>query len=165
MSTPRIVIYPGTFDPITNGHFDLIKRASELFDKVIVAVAQSSKSTFFTLPERLQFVNLCIADLDCVKALSFSNLLVDLVVQHQACAVIRGLRAVSDFEYEFQLASMNRRLNPQVETIFLTPAEENSFISSTLVREVAQLQGDISAFIPTEITHLLAHKFGNKPRS
>ena len=141
-------IYPGTFDPVTNGHSDLIVRASKLFSEVIIGVAASpSKQPRFDLKQRVAMLEQVTQTLTNVKVVGFSGLLVDFAKQHQAKVLIRGLRAVSDFEYEFQLANMNRRLSPELESVFLTPAEENSFISSTLVKEVALHQGDVSQFV------------------
>ncbi|MFP2769126.1 pantetheine-phosphate adenylyltransferase [Oceanisphaera sp. KMM 10153] len=153
------VIYPGTFDPITNGHLDLIERASQLFNEVIVGVAFSpSKRPMFELEERVTLVQEVTRSLGNVKVVGFSGLLVDFARTHQATVLIRGLRAVSDFEYEFQLANMNRRLMPELESVFLTPAEENSFISSTLVKEVAIHGGDISQFVPAAVAEAIAQK-------
>jgi len=141
-------IYPGTFDPVTNGHSDLIVRASKLFNEVIIGVAFSpSKKPRFDLEQRVAMLKEVTKDLDNVSVVGFSGLLVDFAKQHQAKVLIRGLRAVSDFEYEFQLANMNRRLSPELESVFLTPAEENSFISSTLVKEVALHDGDVGQFV------------------
>ncbi|MEI6894031.1 MAG: pantetheine-phosphate adenylyltransferase [Colwellia sp.] len=141
-------IYPGTFDPVTNGHSDLIVRASKLFNEVIIGVAASpSKKPRFNLTQRVEMLEEITQHLPNVAVVGFNGLLVDFAKQHQAKVVIRGLRAVSDFEYEFQLANMNRRLSPDLESVFLTPAEENSFISSTLVKEVAFHQGDVSQFV------------------
>jgi len=141
-------IYPGTFDPVTNGHSDLIVRASKLFSEVIIGVAASpSKKPRFDLEQRVAMIEQVTHDLPNVSVVGFTGLLVDFAKQHQAKVLIRGLRAVSDFEYEFQLANMNRRLSPELESVFLTPAEENSFISSTLVKEVALHQGDVSQFV------------------
>jgi len=143
-----VAIYPGTFDPITNGHSDLVYRASKLFDTVIVAIAGSThKTPMFSLEQRVDLVHTVLAGIPNVVVTSFDTLLVDFVRQSDAHVIIRGLRAVSDFEYEFQLAGMNRRLAPEVETMFLTPAERYAYISSTLVREVAKLGGDISPFV------------------
>ena len=145
-------IYPGTFDPATNGHADLIVRASRLFGEVIIGVASSpSKKPRFTLEQRVAMLNEITKDLPNVTIVGFSGLLVDFAKKHQAKVLIRGLRAVSDFEYEFQLANMNRRLSPDLESIFLTPAEGNSFISSTLVKEVALHQGDVSQFVHPKV--------------
>ncbi|WP_375056365.1 pantetheine-phosphate adenylyltransferase [Zobellella sp. DQSA1] len=153
------VIYPGTFDPITNGHLDLIERASRLFNEVVVGVAFSpSKRPMFTLDERVELVKEVTGQLGNVTVVGFSGLLVDFAKTHRANVLIRGLRAVSDFEYEFQLANMNRRLMPELESVFLTPAEENSFISSTLVKEVAIHGGDISQFVPAAVAEAVAKK-------
>jgi len=141
-------IYPGTFDPVTNGHSDLIVRASKLFSEVIIGVAASpSKKPRFDLEQRVAMIEEVTKELPNVSVVGFTGLLVDFAKQNQAKVLIRGLRAVSDFEYEFQLANMNRRLSPELESVFLTPAEENSFISSTLVKEVALHQGDVSQFV------------------
>lgn len=141
-------IYPGTFDPITNGHTDLIERASKLFGEVIVGVAASpSKQPRFDLAQRVTMIEEVTRSLSNVTVVGFSGLLVDFAKSHQANVLIRGLRAVSDFEYEFQLANMNRRLSPELESVFLTPSEKNSFISSTLVKEVALHNGDVSQFV------------------
>ena len=145
-------IYPGTFDPVTNGHADLIERASKLFSEVVVGIAASpSKKPMFDLATRVELLEKVSSKLDNVTVVGFSGLLVDFAKEHNANVLIRGLRAVSDFEYEFQLANMNRRLSPDLESVFLTPAEENSFISSTLVKEVALHNGDISQFVHPEV--------------
>lgn len=145
---PVKAIYPGTFDPVTNGHADLIERASRLFSEVIVGIAASpSKKPRFDLAQRVALLEAVTSHLPNVSVVGFSGLLVDFAKDHQANVLIRGLRAVSDFEYEFQLANMNRRLSPDLESVFLTPAEENSFISSTLVKEVALHNGDVSQFV------------------
>ncbi|WP_298774996.1 pantetheine-phosphate adenylyltransferase [uncultured Shewanella sp.] len=152
-------IYPGTFDPITNGHTDLIERAAKLFQHVVVAIASNpSKQPRFTLEERVNLVKLVTAHLDNVEVVGFSGLLVDFAKQQNASVLLRGLRAVSDFEYEFQLANMNRRLSPELESVFLTPAEENSFISSTLVKEVALHGGDVSQFVHVDVANALNSK-------
>jgi len=141
-------VYPGTFDPLTRGHEDLVRRASKLFDPLIIGVAISrGKSTFFTLQERTEMAREVLGDLKSVQITSFTGLLTDFVRKHDAHVVLRGLRAVSDFEYEFQLAGMNRSLNPDFETLFLTPSEQHMFISATLVREIAILGGDVSKFV------------------
>ncbi len=141
-------IYPGTFDPLTNGHTDLITRAARLFDRVVVAVAENpAKGTAFTLDERVALAREVLAPLDNVEVSGFTTLLVDFARQVGARVLVRGLRAVSDFEYEFQLASMNRRLAPEVETVFLTPDEQYGFVSSSLVKEICRLGGDVSAFV------------------
>lgn len=161
--TKNRVIYPGTFDPITNGHADLVERASNLFDEVVVGVAASpSKQPWFTLAQRVSMVEEAIRHLPNVRVTGFSGLLIDFAKQAEANVLIRGLRAVSDFEYEFQLANMNRRLMPELETVFLTPSEENSFISSTLVREVALHGGDIAQFVAPEVAHALKLKTAQK---
>ena len=145
-------IYPGTFDPVTNGHADLIERASKLFSEVVVGVAASpSKKPCFDLATRVHMIEQVTAHLSNVTVVGFSGLLVDFADSLNASVLIRGLRAVSDFEYEFQLANMNRRLSPELESVFLTPAEENSFISSTLVKEVALHHGDVSQFVHPEV--------------
>jgi len=145
-------IYPGTFDPITNGHTDLVHRAARLFDQVIVAVAEKpSKATSFSIEERVGMAQDIFSNADNVKVCSFDSLLVDFVQKHDAQVILRGLRAVSDFEYEFQLAGMNRRLAPAIETLFLTPAEQYSYISSSLVKEIAALGGDVSDFVHAKV--------------
>ncbi len=141
-------VYPGTFDPITNGHSDLVQRAAKLFDRVIVAVAENpGKKPVFNTDERVDLATQVLAGIDGVTVCSFNSLLVDLVREHDAQVILRGLRAVSDFDYEFQLAGMNRRLAPEIETLFLTPAEHYSYISSSLVREIAALNGDVGPFV------------------
>jgi pantetheine-phosphate adenylyltransferase len=153
-------IYPGTFDPITNGHLDLICRASKLYGRVIVAAATSlGKKPLFSLEERVALIEDVVSDLPNVEVIGFNTLLVDCAKQHQASVIIRGLRAVSDFEYEFQLAGMNRRLSPEIETVFLTPAEQYEFISSSMIREIAQLKGDVSSFVPDSVKQRLIEKF------
>lgn len=160
----RTVVYPGTFDPITNGHIDLVERACRLFDRVIIGVAESPrKRPLFSLNERVSLVRDTLSHLSNVEVCGFDSLLVDFVHEKKAQAVLRGLRAVSDFEYEFQLANMNRALEPNMESLFLTPAEHLSFISSSIVREIASLNGDVSKFVPHQVETALAHKFGHKP--
>jgi len=152
-------VYPGTFDPITLGHDDLIRRASRLFDRVIVAVADSSaKRPFFNRDERVEIAGEVLRDVANVEVVGFSGLLMKFVQDHKARVVIRGLRAVSDFEYEFQLAGMNRGLYPEVETLFLTPGEQYMFISATIVREISVLGGDVSKFVPPQVAKRLAAK-------
>lgn len=158
-------IYPGTFDPVTNGHADLIERASRLFGEVIVGIAASpSKKPRFDLAERVALLEAVTQHLPNVTVVGFSGLLVDFAKSHQASVLIRGLRAVSDFEYEFQLANMNRRLSPDLESVFLTPAEENSFISSTLVKEVALHHGDVSEFVHPVVKKALELSIANEPK-
>jgi len=152
-------VYPGTFDPLTRGHEDLVRRAAKLFDPLIIGVAISrGKSTFFTLQERTEMAREVLGDLKNVQITSFTGLLTEFVRKHDAQVVIRGLRAVSDFEYEFQLAGMNRSLNPDFETIFLTPSEQHMFISATLVREIAILGGDVAKFVHPFVGARLAAK-------
>ena len=161
----RRAIYPGTFDPITNGHADLIERAASLFSEIIVGVAESpSKKPLFSLQERVLLAQQVTEKLDNVRVVGFSGLLVNFAKDHDASVLIRGLRAVSDFEYEFQLANMNRRLFPELESVFLTPAEENSFISSTLVKEVALHGGDVGELVDGRVAEALQQKFaGQRP--
>ena len=157
--TQKIAVYPGTFDPITHGHTDLVRRAMNVFDHVIVGIAASpSKQPMFDIDERVAMAQQVLADYQQVEVCGFSGLLVDFAKSKSAVAVIRGLRAMSDFEYEFQLASMNRHLDPQLESIFLTPADKFSFISSSLVREVAMLGGDISDFVHPSVEQALQQK-------
>jgi len=152
-------VYPGTFDPLTRGHEDLVRRASTLFDELIVAVADSrAKKPFFTIDERLEMASTVLADLPHVQVVGFRGLLIDFARQNAARVVVRGLRAVSDFEYEFQLAGMNRNLNPEMETVFLTPSEQHMFISATLVREIAMFGGDVSKFVHPLVRERLAAK-------
>ena len=156
-------IYPGTFDPVTNGHFDLIERASNLFSDVVVAVASNpNKRPLFTLEERVDLIKSITQDLDNVTVVGFKGLLADYADELNARVLIRGLRAVSDFEYEFQLANMNRRLNPKLESVFLTPAEENAFISSTLVKEVALHRGKVVGFCHPTVESALMDKLHSK---
>ncbi len=156
----RIAVYPGTFDPITNGHIDLVSRASNLFEKIIVGIAESpGKSPALPLAERVSLARIALSDVPNVEVRGFHSLLAHFVHEVGAGVLLRGLRAVSDFEYEFQLASMNRHLIPDVETLFLTPAEQHSFISSTLVREVARLGGDVSGFVHPAVAAALAAKW------
>lgn len=162
MVNPRLAVYPGTFDPVTNGHADLVSRAAPLFDRIIVAVAESrSKGPGFSLGERISLARLALADLPNVEVRGFDCLLADFVTEVGAGVILRGLRAVSDFEYEFQLASMNRHLIPGVETLFLTPAEQYSFISSSLVREIGRLGGDISGFVHPAVQQAMRQRWRN----
>jgi len=156
MSATRIAVYPGTFDPITNGHVDLVERASPLFETLIVGVAASpSKGPALPLDLRVQLARDALAGCPNVKVLGFDSLLAHFVRDCDAGVLLRGLRAVSDFEYEFQMASMNRHLIPEVETLFLTPAEQYGFISSSLVREISRLGGDVSGFVPAAVAAAL----------
>lgn len=158
-----IAVYPGTFDPVTNGHRDLLERASGLFDRVIVAIAANpGKTPLFDLEQRVALANTVLSGLDNVEICGFSQLLVDFVHQKQGNVILRGLRVVSDFEFEMQLASMNRHLAPDIETLFLTPSEKSSFISSTLVKEIAQHGGNVSEFVhPVVAAALARHASGS----
>ena len=151
-----IAIYPGSFDPITNGHIDLIHRACKLFDEVIIAITQNvNKTNLLSVDQRIESVQASIKSINNTRVLGFDSLLVDFARDHNAQIIIRGLRAVSDFEYEFQLSGMNKRLNPRIETLFMTPSEEFANISSSLVREILSLGGDISAFVPKPVEVIL----------
>jgi pantetheine-phosphate adenylyltransferase len=155
----RRAIYPGSFDPVTNGHLDVVERARKLFDEVIVAVAYNDeKSPLFTLEERLDFLQQTLGKIDNVRIAHFNGLLVDFAGEQQASAVIRGLRAISDFEFEFQMALMNRKLEAAVETIFLMPKEEYTYLSSRIVKEIARLGGDVSKFVAPPVAKALASK-------
>ena len=152
------VVYPGTFDPITRGHEDVVRRAAGLFGEIIVAVAESREKTLFTLDERVEMSRVIFADFANVRVVGFNGLLMNFVQEYDARVVLRGLRAVSDFEYEFQLAGMNRNLYPEVETLFLTPAEQYTFISASMVREVARFGGDVSKFVSPYVMEKLRQK-------
>jgi pantetheine-phosphate adenylyltransferase len=155
----HIAVYPGTFDPLTLGHEDQVRRASRLFDRVILAVADSrAKRPFFTLDERVDMAREVLGDVANIEVCGFSGLLMKFVQERGARVVVRGLRAVSDFEYEFQLAGMNRGLYPEVETVFLTPGERFMFISATIVREISVFGGDVSKFVPASVAKRLADK-------
>jgi pantetheine-phosphate adenylyltransferase len=157
----RSVIYPGSFDPITNGHLDVIQRAARLFDRVVVAVANNdTKRPLFTLEERKNLVAKSVEHFEGVEVDGFSGLLVDYVTSHHANVIVRGLRAVSDFEFEFQLALMNRKLNEQVETIFMMPKDTYTFLSSRIVKEICRLGGDVGAFVPAVVETALRKKLG-----
>src|SRR5437867_5097884 len=152
----RRAIYPGSFDPVTNGHLDVIERARKLFDEVIVSVAHNdAKQPLFTLEERLDLLRGTVGKIDNVRLAHFDGLLVEFALAQQAIAVIRGLRAVSDFEFEFQMALMNRKLDATVETIFLMPKEEYTYLSSRIIKEIARLGGDVSSFVPTQVAKAL----------
>jgi pantetheine-phosphate adenylyltransferase len=152
----KIVLYPGTFDPITNGHLDLVQRAARLFERVIVAVAKNpSKAPLFNLAKRIELATVALKGLPNVEIIGFEGLLIECARHHKARVILRGLRAVSDFEYEFQLASMNRNMMPELETLFLTPAEQHAFISANLVREIANLGGDVAQFVPLVVAQAL----------
>ena len=160
----RIAIYPGSFDPITNGHLDVVQRAARLFDRVIVAVAQSEgKQPLFALTERVALVTSAVAHLPNVETDSFNGLLVNYVASRKAHTVVRGLRAVSDFEFEFQLALMNRKLDEHIETIFMMPKDTYTFLSSRIVKEIARFGGDVSLFVPAHVQAALQEKFGHHP--
>lgn len=155
----KTIVYPGTFDPITNGHIDLVERASKLFGKVVIGIASNrQKSPLFTIEERIQLAKECLKHIPNFEIYGFNSLLVDFVEQCNADAIMRGLRAVSDFEYEFQMANMNRALSPEIESIFLTPSEKFSYISSSLVREISSLKGDVSQFVPANVAEALADR-------
>ncbi|RZA05854.1 MAG: pantetheine-phosphate adenylyltransferase [Moraxellaceae bacterium] len=156
ISSPKIVVYPGTFDPITNGHVDIVERACRLFDEVVVAVAASPrKKPLFSLEQRVDLCRGVLKDFPQVSVCGFDGLLATLVAEKHACGVVRGIRAVSDFEYEFQLANMNRALDDKLESLFLTPSEHLSFISSSLVKEIASLNGAVEKFVPPSVAAAL----------
>jgi pantetheine-phosphate adenylyltransferase len=159
----RTAVYPGSFDPITNGHLDVIQRAAKLFDRVIVAVAKNeSKNPFFSMSQRQELCAQAVAHLPNVTVDAFMGLLVEYVEKMHGDAVVRGLRAVSDFEFEFQLALMNRKLNERIETIFMMPKDTYTFISSRLVKEIARLGGDVSSFVPPVVQEALANRLNAK---
>lgn len=159
--TRSAIIYPGTFDPITLGHMDLINRVSSFFDKVIVAVAVNTrKSPLFSIDKRLELAKLVLEDNAKVEVVSFEGLLVNFAREKKVSVILRGLRAISDFEFEFQLAGMNRRLAPDIETIFMTPGEQYNFLSATMVREIAELGGDVSYFVHPLVKKALYERFG-----
>lgn len=157
----KTVIYPGTFDPITKGHVDLVERAAAIFDRVILAIAHSEKKKpLFNLDERIELSRQALAHVPNVELLGYSNLLVDFARAHNSRFVLRGVRAIADFEYELQLANMNRAMYPDLETVFLTPNERYAFISSTLVREIAGMKGQFDQFVPPVVAQALREKFG-----
>jgi pantetheine-phosphate adenylyltransferase len=152
----RVAVYPGSFDPLTNGHLDIIRRCSRLFDRVMVALLENEgKSPLFTIPERIELITRCTAEMPNVEVHSFSGLLVDFMQRHNATVVVRGIRAVSDYEYELQMALMNRELNAQVETIFMLPAVEYTYVSSRLIKEVFRLGGDVGRLVPAPVLESL----------
>jgi len=154
------VVYPGTFDPVTNGHIDLIERAAKLFEKVVVAVATSEKKApLFDVKKRVALARECLGHVPAAEVVPFHGLLIDFVASQGSHCVLRGLRAVADFEYEFQLANMNRAMQPEFESVFLTPSAELSYISSSLVREIAGLGGDVSGFVPSPVVAALSERF------
>ncbi|EDM85078.1 MAG: pantetheine-phosphate adenylyltransferase [Pseudomonadota bacterium] len=160
----RIAVYPGTFDPLTRGHEDLVRRGAKIFDKLVVGVADSpNKKPFFSMDERVQIAREVLSHYPNVEVKGFRGLLKDFVRENNANVIIRGLRAVSDFEYEFQMAGMNRYLLPDVETMFLTPSDQYQFISGTIVREIASLGGDVSKFVFPSVEHWLNQKLGLTP--
>lgn len=161
----RVAVYPGSFDPFHNGHLDVLERLRPLFDEVIVAILRNEeKKALFTVEERMAIVRELVAGQDAVRVASFSGLLVDFMRQSGARVIVRGLRAVSDFEYELQMALMNRRLAPQVETLFMMPREDYSYLSSRLVKEVFSLGGDLHGLVPEPVLRRLGEKLGNGPR-
>jgi len=160
MPLPERAVYAGTFDPLTNGHMDLIQRGLKLFPEVVVAVAENAgKQPLFSLDERVELATEVLKDFENAKVVGFSTLLVDYAEKINASVILRGLRAVSDFEFEFQLASMNRRLNSDIETVFLTPAENHTFVSASLVKEIGRLGGDVSQFVHPIVYEALCQKF------
>ena len=159
----RRAIYPGSFDPITSGHLDILERASHIFDEVVVAVAiNSQKKGLFSIEERVALIEQVTAYNDRIRVTNFEGLLVDFATQQEAIALVRGLRAISDFEFEFQMALMNRKLQPDIETIFLTAREEYTYVSSSITKEIARLGGDISSLVPELVAEALLKKLGDK---
>jgi pantetheine-phosphate adenylyltransferase len=158
----RVAIYPGTFDPITRGHEDLVRRAATLFDRLVLAIAESpSKQPRFPLADRVEMAQEILGDVTNVEIIGFNTLLMDFVHEQNAKVIVRGLRAVSDFEYEFQMAGMNRSVYPEVETVFLTPGEQYMFVSATMVREIARLGGDVSKFVHPQVYERLRGRVGS----
>ena len=164
-SNGRTAVYPGTFDPITNGHLDIIERGSRLFDRVVIAILSNvEKAPLFTLSERVDLIKDSVSPMRNVSVETFSGLLVDYVHSRRAHVIVRGLRAISDFEYEFQMALMNRRLDPEVETVFMMPAEAYSYLSSRLVKEVASLGGDVSGLVPPPVARAISRRLVSRRR-
>lgn len=160
MTPTRIAIYPGSFDPITNGHFDVIERARKLFDHLVIAVAENElKSGLFDMEERVALIKETLGQRDGIEVVQLNGLLVDFARKSGACAIVRGLRAISDFEFEFQMALMNRQLEPEVETIFMMPKEECTYLSSRIVKEIARLGGCVEKFVPPVVVAALDAKF------
>ncbi len=160
-----IAVYPGTFNPITNGHIDILERASRVFDKVLLSIAVSAgKNQLFSLEERISLARDCIPSLPNVEVVPLTGLLIDFVRAQGAQVIVRGIRAVSDYEYELQLANMNRAMAPEIETLFLTPADNLSFISSTLVREIASFHGNVSRFVPPAVEDALRNRFSSEAK-
>ncbi len=156
----KTVVYPGTFDPITNGHSDLLRRAAQMFDRIILAIAHNpEKSPLFSMEERIELARSVVGKTDNIEVTGFSGLLINFAKEQDATVILRGLRAVSDFEYEFQLALMNRKLDSSIETVFLTPAENQTFVSASLVKEIARYGGDISKFVHPDVYDALIDKF------
>ena len=163
MPQEHLAIYPGTFDPMTRGHEDLVRRAARLFDRLIVAIAESpSKRPYFTLAERVDMAQGILGNLPNVEVCGFSSLLMNFVHERGARVIVRGLRAVSDFEYEFQMAGMNRNLHPEIETVFLTPGEQYMFVSATMVREIARLGGEVSKFVHPDVQQRLVARIAER---
>ncbi len=165
MAGPRVALYPGSFDPLTLGHVDIIERGSSLFDTIIVAVLENiEKTPMFTVEERLEMIGETFAKLDNVEADSFSGLLVDYAAKQNATTIVRGIRAISDFEYEFQMALMNRRLNAAVETVFMMPKEDFSYLSSRLVKEVFFLGGNLDGLVPADVLRIMGQKLKDREK-
>lgn len=159
----NIAVYAGTFDPVTFGHIDVLERAARIFDKIIVAVAANpNKTPLFSLKERVKLTADALSHMKQIEVMGFDNLLLDFAKQHKANVILRGLRTVTDFDYEFQLASMNRNLNSAIETMFLMPSEKHMYISSSLVREIASLRGDVKSFVPNKVVDALKKKLKRK---